>query len=178
MPLVPVLLSIHIITAIAAFGPSFAFPLIARMSAAEPEHGLFALRLTDRIEKRLILPAAATMPISGFLLIYAEGIDLTASSSAWLWIAIPLYLVAMAYSLSFQVRAIDRMIELAGGLTRAQALPDGPGAALAWPMDESAPNVSPAVEMARLAARVRNGGVFLTVLIVVIVSLMAGKPAI
>jgi hypothetical protein len=47
--LVPILLPIHILTAIVAFGPNFAMPIIARMAAQEPQHGLFALRLTDRI---------------------------------------------------------------------------------------------------------------------------------
>jgi hypothetical protein len=32
--------------------------------------------------------------------------------------------------------------------------------------------------MAALGARARNGGLFLTVMVIVIVSLMAGKPAI
>ena len=88
--LVPILLPIHILTAIVAFGPGFVFPLIARMAAQEPQHGLFALRLTDLIERRVVIPAALTMPISGGLLAWSEGIDptrtgwlLTRSSSTW-----------------------------------------------------------------------------------------------
>jgi hypothetical protein len=33
--LTPVFLTVHIVTAIGAFGPSFAFPLMARMAARE-----------------------------------------------------------------------------------------------------------------------------------------------
>jgi uncharacterized membrane protein len=91
--LVPILLPIHILTAIVAFGPNFAMPIIARMAAQEPQHGLFALRLTDRIERRLVLPLALTMPISGGLLVLGEGIDLPATH--WLLTAIFLYVITI-----------------------------------------------------------------------------------
>jgi len=194
--LVPILLTIHILTAIVAFGPTFAFPLMAGMAAREPQHGLFVLHLTDKIEKRMTIPLALTMPISGGLLVWAEGIQI--ESAQWLMAAIALYLVAITYSLAVQVRTLDRMIELAEGMAAAQASPTrapsaaatpgtapalafaaGPGAALATPETLRAGGAMAApAEMARLGARVRNGGVFLAVLIFLIVSLMAGKPAI
>jgi hypothetical protein len=182
--LVPLFLTIHILTAIVAFGPTFAFPLMANMSAKEPQHGLFVLHLTDRIEKRITIPLALTMPISGGLLVWAEGIDLP--SAQWLLTAIVLYVIAMTYAIAIQLRTLDRMIGLAEGMVAARAagnatapLPAGPGAALATPATlQAGAAVNPAAEMARLGARVRNGGIFLTILIVLIVSLMAGKPAI
>ncbi len=186
--LVPVFLTIHILTAIFAFGPTLVFPLIARMSALEPQHGLFALRLTDKIERKIVIPAAATMPVSGGLLVWAENIDL--ASAHWLVLAIGLYLAAMAYALAVQLRTIDRMIEIAGQLASGgPMLATGPGAELARPgfggmgsaqaVDAPASRyASPGAEMAALGARARNGGLFLLVLVIVIVSLMAGKPAI
>ncbi len=217
---VPVLLTIHILTAIVAFGPTFAFPLMARMAASQPQHSLFVLHLTERIEKRMTIPLALTMPVSGGLLVWAEGIEV--SSAGWLVLAIVLYLVAMTYAVLVQVRSIDRMIELAEGLAADRAVADravadravadransepaasasapsanpqpaaappaslqpafaaGPGAALATRETlEAGRAMAPAAELARLGARVRNGGILLAVLIVLIVSLMAGKPAI
>ena len=81
--LVPILLPIHVITAIVAFGPNFAMPIIARMAAQEPQHGLFALRLTDRIERRLVLPLALTMPISGGLLPSPRGSTHWCRTGSW-----------------------------------------------------------------------------------------------
>jgi hypothetical protein len=190
---VPVFLTIHILTAIVAFGPTFAFPLMARMANREPEHGLFVLRLTDRIERSITIPLALTLPISGGLLVWAEGIGL--ADAHWLVLAIALYLVAMAYAILVQVRTLDRMIEIAEGMaaahgawtpksadTQASATPAftaGPGAALATTATlEAGRSMAPAAEMARLGARVRNGGLFLALMVFVIVSLMAGKPAI
>ncbi len=176
--LVPLFLTIHILTAIAAFGPSFIFPLIARMAAAEPQHGLFALRLTDKIEKRVVIPLALTMPVSGGLLVWSEGIDLPAAH--WLLTAIILYVVAIAFAILIQVRTVDRMIELATELAAGRtALAAGPGAALATAATmrvAGAPD--PAAQMAALGARAARGGIFLTILVVLIVSLMAGKPTI
>lgn len=176
--LVPLFLTVHVLTAIVAFGPTFAFGLIAGMAAQEPQHGLFALRLTERIERLIVLPAALTMPISGGLLIWSEHIQL--ASAHWLLMAIVLYLVAIAFALGIQVRTIERMIELAERMTAAgPVFAAGPGADLARPATVGAREHSnPADELVALGTRARNGGIFLMVLIVVIVSLMAGKPTI
>jgi uncharacterized membrane protein len=188
--LVPILLPIHVLTAIVAFGPNFAMPIIARMAAQEPQHGLFALRLTERIERRLVLPLAMTMPISGSLLAWAEGIN--PLQAHWLLAAIALYVVAMAYALAVQVSTVERMIEIAGHMAAGgPVLAAGPGAELARPaalldgaaMPKAAATdapryASPGAEMAALGVRARNGGFLLMALIVIIVSLMTGKPAI
>lgn len=180
--LVPILLPIHILTAIVAFGPNFILPLVAGMAAQEPQHGLFALRLTDRIERRVVIPLALTMPISGGLLVWSEGLNL--ASSHWLVLAIGLYLVAMTFAIGVQLRVVDRMMEIAGHMAAAgPMLAAGPGAELARPAvlassDKSTRYASPAAELAALGARARNGGIFLMLMVVVIVSLMAGKPAI
>jgi uncharacterized membrane protein len=172
--LAPLFLTIHILTAIAAFGPSFAFPLIARMAAQEPTHGSFAVRLTDLIEKRMVLPLALTMPISGGLLVWSDSIDLFAAH--WLLLAITLYVIAIVFAVGVQLRTLERMVDVAGLLARsaapAPALAAGPGAALAAP--QNVPGLR--TEMAHLGARAQQGGIVLSLLIVVIVTLMASKP--
>jgi uncharacterized membrane protein len=195
--LAPLFLTIHILTAIAAFGPSFAFPLIARMAAREPMHGSFAVRLTDVIEKRMVLPLALTMPISGGLLVWSEGINLLATH--WLLLAITLYVIAIVFAVGVQLRTVERMVDVAGllsaGATAARtqaaasgpaqtapaqpapartapALAAGPGAALARTADMAGLHA----QMARLGARAQRGGILLSLLIVAIVTLMASKP--
>lgn len=172
----PLFLTIHILTAIIAFGPTFIFAIIARMAAQEPQHGLFALHLTERIEKRVVIPLALTMPISGSLLVYSEGIDV--SSTHWLVLAILLYVITVGFAIAIQMRTVDRMIELATQLASSRAvLAAGPGAELT--SARSGVGVGgPAAEMAALGARAQKGGIFLVVMVVVIVSLMAGKPTI
>ena len=117
--LAPIFLAIHILTAIVAFGPSFWFSLISGFAAKEPQHGLFAIRLIDLIERRLILPAALTMPVSGALLIWSEGIDLLGAH--WLLTEIALYVVAIAFAFFVQLRTIDRMIEVTGRMAAGAA---------------------------------------------------------
>jgi uncharacterized membrane protein len=167
-----------VLTAVVAFGPTFAFGVIAGMAAREPQHGLFALRLTERIERRIVLPAALTMPISGGLLVWSESIQLT--SAHWLLMSIVLYVLAIAFAVGIQVRTIDRMIEVAERMTAAgPVFAAGPGAELARPATVVARgNATPADELAELGIRARNGGILLMVMVVVIVSLMAGKPTI
>jgi uncharacterized membrane protein len=185
---VPLFLTVHILTAIVAFGPNFAMPFIALMAAEEPQHGLFALRLSERIGRRLVLPLALTMPISGSLLALGEGINPLVSH--WLLGGIVLYVVTVGYAVTVQRRTVSRMIEIASHMSAGgPALAAGPGAELARPVAAApaAPDAvaakasryaNPGAEMAALGVRARNGGFFLMAMIFIIVSLMAGKPAI
>ncbi len=177
--LASVFLTVHIVTAIVAFGPSFAFPLISRMAAGEPASGLFAARLIHTVERRLILPAALTMPISGGLVVWAEGLDLL--STRWLLVAIIFYISAITFSVLIQVPTVARMVEVLESMNPAPApvLTAGPGAALAMTAAEvqrPAPARDLRLEMARLAARANAGGIVLSMLIVIIVALMVTKP--
>ena len=207
----PLFLTIHILTAIAAFGPSFAFPLISGLASKQPQHGLFAVRLIDLMERRMILPLALTMPISGALLVWSEGINLI--NTHWLLAAITLYVVAIVFAFAVQLRTVELMLEVAGKLaagapstgpaaapapagagaagTTFGAAPGfaggapqmslgvvgaGPGAQLATPPAGGPPPGSLPAQMAALGVRARNGGIFLSLMIVAIVTLMASKP--
>jgi hypothetical protein len=203
--LAPAFLTIHILTAIVAFGPSFAFPLISGLSAKEPQLGPFALRLIDLTERRMILPLALTMPASGLLLVWSEGINLLGTH--WLLAAIVLYAAAIVFAFAVQLQTIDRMLELAHGMASGAAparaagaavagaegstsisrgsgptlpanlvLSAGPGAQLATPSTGGPPAGSPGAQMVALGVRARNGGIFLSLLVVAIVALMASRP--
>jgi uncharacterized membrane protein len=167
VPWFQIFLFLHVLTAIVAFGPSFTFPLIGRMGAAEPQHGNFSMRLSEAIEKRIVIPAALTMPITGVAMILAAGIDW---QQPWLGTAIAIYVIAIVFAVAIQTRWVGRVIQLTSGAPGAQGvaapMPAGPGAAVAGPP----PEVLAAVK------RVQRGGMFLTVCIVAIVLLMVFRP--
>jgi hypothetical protein len=155
--LLPYLLFLHVLGAIVAFGPSFAFPIIGAMGGSEPMHGNFATRVSHSVSARLVYPIGITLPITGALLILVTGRDLGARDNWWLGIAIVLYIVAYGYSFFFQRKTIERIIELTSA-------PPPPGA------------TGPPPELPPLVTRIQRGGLVLTVLLVLIIFLMVVKP--
>jgi Predicted integral membrane protein (DUF2269) len=153
----PYLLFLHIVGAIAGFGPSFAFPIIGAMGGAEREHGNFATRVSEKISGRIIYPIGITLPITGALMILVLGLDLTAQSNWWLDVAIVLYVIAYGFSFFSQRKTIERVIELTSA-------PPPPGAA------------GPPPELPGLVKRIQRGGMLLTVLLLSIIFLMVVKP--
>ena len=107
-PLFPYVLFLHVIGAILAFGPTFAFSIIGAMGGQEPQHANFATRVSAKISDRLVAPLAILQGITGVLLILISGRDLFAS--LWLVIAIVLYAIALGYSLLIQRRDVGRII--------------------------------------------------------------------
>jgi uncharacterized membrane protein len=148
-------LFLHIMSAIVAFGPTFAFPFLGAMSAKEPQHGNFVARATELIARRLIVPFSLMMLVTGVILIFVGGWDLL--DNAWLLIAIVLYAIAFVFSVAVQSRNGVRLIEL----TRE---PPPPGAS------------GPPPELAKVVARLRLGGMFLSLMVLSIVALMVFKP--
>ena len=76
--LIPWFLFLHVMGAIIAFGPSFAFPIIGAMGAADRPHANFATRVSLAISRKRTVPAALSMPVTGIGLISgtsADGID-------------------------------------------------------------------------------------------------------
>jgi hypothetical protein len=158
----PWLLWLHIFGAIIAFGPTFAFPLIGGMGGKEPMHGNFALRITERIERGITIPLAVVQGITGLGLLLVSGRNLTQSTNYWLGVAIVLYIIALTFAIFVQ----PKRVELAVRLTSTPPPPAAPGTAPAGPPPE----------VLAALARVRQGGTFLTVFIVVIIFLMIVKP--
>jgi hypothetical protein len=157
-------LVLHVLGAIAVFGPTFAFPLIARQAAAAPQHGNFAAVVMDLIERRVVIPGAIVQGLTGVALILTIGADLTTPAWRWLIGGIALYLIAIAFAIFVQAPASERMVKLTAGGPPAGATPAGAPA-------------GPPPEIAATAQRLQRGGMFLSVLIVLIVILMVTKPA-
>lgn len=159
--IVAILLFLHVAGAIIAFGPTFTFPIIGAMGGKEPMHVNFALRLTERIEERLILPLALFQAVTGVLLIWKVGFDLFATH--WLLLGIVLYIVALTIVFTNQLPYTRKLVEA----TKSPPPPPAPG---------TPPPSGPPPHIAAMIKRVQMGGMVLTVLLVVIIFLMAVKP--
>lgn len=155
--LFPWLLFLHILAAIVAFGPTFAFATIGGLGGKEPQHANFATRVSHTISSRLVYPIGITLPITGAAMILVLGIDLTSRAYWWLDIAIVIYIVAYGYSFFIQRPIVERIIEMTSA-------PPPPGA------------TGPPPELMRLVKRVQRGGMVLGILVVTIVFLMVLKP--
>jgi len=155
--LVPWLVFLHVLTAIVAFGPTFAFAIYGARAGKEPQHANFMARSNLFVSDRLVLPLALTMPVTGLLIVWAAGIDLT--KARWLELAIVLYVVAVAYSWFVGRPAVQRLVTLT-------ATPPPPGAA------------GPPPELAATVRRIQRNGMFTGLLIVLIVALMVVKPGV
>lgn len=155
--LTPYLLFLHVLGAILAFGPTFAFSIMGSMAGKEPQHANFSARQTAAISSRLLYPLAIFQGITGLLLIASGQIDLM--SKVWLQISIVLYLIALGYGLTVQRAALHHLIELT-------STPPPPGT----------PPGPPPPEVLATVKKVRRGGMLLGLLIITIVFLMVVKP--
>jgi uncharacterized membrane protein len=153
--LVPWLLFAHVLAAIVAIGPNFAYATIRGMGRQEPPHANFATRVSHSISARLVYPVGLIIPATGLSMIAILGINLTSRASWWLDLAIVLYAAVYLYSFFVQRRIVDRIIEL----TSAPFPPTGPPP-----------------ELPTLAVRAQRGGTAMLILLVAVVFLMVVKP--
>jgi uncharacterized membrane protein len=153
----PWLLFVHVLGAIVAFGPTFAFSIIGAMGGKEPQHANFATRVSQQIGDRLVAPLAIVQGITGLLLIWVSGRNLFGAESQWLVLAIVLYLFGLYFSLFIQARWVRGIIDMTSA-------PPPPGAS------------GPPPALAELVAKVQRGGMILGINVVVIVLLMVIKP--
>lgn len=154
-------LFLHVLGAIAVFGPTFIFPVIARQAQKAPQHSHFAAELSELVESKIVIPGAIVQGLTGLGLIFIIGLDVTSSPWRWLLVAIPLYAVAVLFAIFVQDPAAKRMVQLTAAMT--------------GPPPAGAP---PPPELVATAQKLQRGGMFLTVLIVLIVVLMVLKPVI
>jgi len=164
-----IFLFLHVMGAIAVFGPSFAFPVIASQAQKSPQNGPFAAAVSDLIERRIVIPGAIVQGITGLALVYIIGVDFQSSQWHWLSIGVVLYLIAILFAIFVQARNSEHMVEL----TKGMAAGPPPAAAAAG----GAP-AGPPPELVATAQKLQRGGMFLTALIVAIVFLMVVKPTI
>src|SRR5262245_54716956 len=152
--LLPYLVFLHVLGAIIAFGPGFAFAVMGSMAGKEPQHANFSIRQVEAISMRLVYPLAIFQGVTGVLIILS--VNYPVFSTPWLLIAILLYIIALTYSFAIQRVAVHHLAELT-------STPPAPG---------SPPNP----EIPAAVKRVQRGGSILGVLVVIIVFLMVVKP--
>ena len=139
------------------------FPVITSQARKSPQNFPFAATLSEYIERRIVIPGAIVQGITGLALILILGVNpFTDQPWHWLILAILLYLVAIGFAIAIQAPNAEKMVHLMAGM------PPGPPPA-------GAP-AGPPPEVAALGQRLAQGGMFLTVLIVLIVILMVTKP--
>jgi len=148
----------HILSVIVAFGPVFAFPLIAAQAQKDPVHGRFGAEIIDLIERRITLRVAGVVALFGIGLIFTAHVNFF--SSPWILIAVVLYIAAYAFAGFVQAKNSARMVEL------LQAMPPGP----------PPPGTPPPAEIVALGKKLQYGGMYLTLSIVAIVVLMVWRP--
>ena len=155
-PFLPFLLFLHVMGAILAFGPTFAYSIMGAMAGREPQHANFSARQVAAIGNKLVYPLAIFQGVTGVLLIMASGRDLASAAERWLGIAIVLYAITLIYALTVQRNALHHLIEMT-------STPPAPG---------SPPNP----EIPATVKKIQRGGMFLGAMIVIIVFLMVVKP--
>ena len=160
--MLPLFLFLHVMGAIAVFGPTFVFPIITSQARKSPQNFPFAAVLAEYIERRVVLPGAVVQGITGVALIIILGADLTSSAYRWLVGGIVLYLIAIGFAAFVQAKNAEQMVHLMA------SMPSGPPPA-------GAP-AGPPPEIAATAKALQQGGMLLAVLIVSIVILMVTKP--
>ena len=162
-----ILLFVHVLGAIIAFGPPFAFALMGPMAAAEPMHMNFTLRMQKKIASTLVTPLALVQGVTGLLLVWrissVAGVSfLDVLTRGWLLVAIVLYVIAL--TISFALIYPNLRILLDGTSGPPPAPPAG-----------GAPAGPPPHIMAA-AKRIRMASMTNLVLVVSIVFLMVTKP--
>jgi uncharacterized membrane protein len=156
--LFPFILFLHVLGAILAFGPTFAYSIMGGMAGKEPQHANFSSRQVAAIGNKLVYPLAIFQGITGLLLIASGKFDLMATR--WLMLGITLYVIALVYALTVQRSALHHLIELTN-------TPPPPGT----------PPGPPPPEVLATVRKIQRGGMFLGLMVTVIVFLMVVKPS-
>jgi uncharacterized membrane protein len=157
--LVPWLLFVHVLAAIVAIGPNFAYSTIRGMGRAEPQYANFGTRVAHAISDRLVYPIGLVIPATGVAMILALGIDLTDPAFWWLDLAIVLYASVYLYSFFVQRSIVGRIIQMT-------STPPAPG------------TTGPPPGLPALAMRAQRGGTAMLILLGFVVFLMVVKPQI
>ena len=156
MDLFQLMLFLHVIAAIIAFGPGFAAMVVGPMVAKEPQHANFYARTQVTTARVIVTPLSISMAITGIAMILIRGWGNVMGERPWLAFGILLYVVAVVFSMAWQAPAGRRLVELT-------STPPAPG-------------TPPNPEIPKTAARLRTGGIVLGLLVVAIVFLMIAKP--
>jgi uncharacterized membrane protein len=156
LDLFTILLFLHVLGAIIAFGPGFASMVVGPMVAREPQHANFYARSQLLTSKAIITPVSISLAVTGVLMILDRGWSTITGGRHWLELAILLYVIALVISIVVMAPAGRRLVALTS--------------------QPPAPGDGPPAELMATAGRVRMTGMILSLLVVVITFLMVTKP--
>lgn len=161
------LLFLHVLGAIVALGPTFAFPLIGAMGKREPRYANFAVRVNHAIDDRIVIPVVLSTAVTGFGLIWVRSMPVFEPAYRWLLVAIVLYVVTLAYSLFVQRPVVLRVIAMTSEPVGTAIMATTGGQAV----------VGPPPALAAATAQLNIHGIVLTVLGLIQIFLMVVKPS-
>ena len=153
-----VVLSVHVMAVVVAFGVTFAYPIMGPFIAQKHPGSLRALHeVQERIGKFLITPAATIALLAGFYL--ASDRDYMGK----VWVIVPLVILIALLGLggAFFSPNEKRASELAARDVAAAA-PDGP--------------VTLSPEYQAVSARLARAGLLASALVLIAIFFMAAKP--
>ena len=147
--LYPWLKIVHILLAVVAVGFNFAYGILIRRAAREPEHLGHVLRSVKLLDDRFATPAYVLLPVVGLVLVFIGAWDIT---ELWILASLGLWVLLVVVGAALYTPTLRRQI----------AALDAGGAA--------------SEEYRSLNARGAAFGAITGVLVVVIISLMVLKP--
>jgi len=149
---------LHIMSAIIAFGPTFSYPIMGMMVAKQPQHALFVVKLQESVAMKLTYPfGLVVLPLAGIGMIWKIGGLSWLFDTTWLLAGLGVYIVAFAYSLAVQTPTGMKLMHA------LEKMPPGP------PPEGS---TGPPPEIAAMVKKLQLGGMFLTLMLIVIMVIM------
>lgn len=149
---------LHVMSAIIAFGPTFAYPIIGMMVAKEPQHALFTTRFQESVTMKLTYPfGLVILPLAGIGMIWKLGGISWLFNTTWLLVGVGLYIIAAVYSLTVQTPTGMKLMHA------LEKMPPGP------PPEGS---TGPPPEITAMVKKLQLGGMFLTLMVIVIMVIM------
>jgi hypothetical protein len=142
---------------IIAFGPDIVMvPLIAGMGQKHPQYSAFAAEVIHVFETKIAIPVAVLIPLFGVGLIYSGHVDLW--GSGWLIASIVIYMIAFFFAITVQTRNSAKFLAV------LRSMPPGP----------PPPGAQPPAELQVLGRKLKMGGQFLAIAVIVLMVLMVG----
>ncbi|MFN2465805.1 MAG: DUF2269 family protein [Candidatus Dormibacteria bacterium] len=105
-----VLLFLHVLAAIIAFGPNFVFPVIGTRVAKDPSMMRFGLGIIHTVRGRIVIPVALTMPVSGLAMVLILGVHLL--RTPYLLVSIAMYVLMVGLGLAVTLPTERKVLSL------------------------------------------------------------------
>lgn len=107
------LLFLHVLAVIVAFGVTFAWPFL---QAAAERQGTgatkFALNLIKRVDRMITIPGAVLIALFGIGLIFDDALNYNEDMPAWLELSITLFVITFVVGVAVQHRTVLQAIRV------------------------------------------------------------------